>query len=56
MNTQTLTIQEFQRMMQSDDKKLPEVFKKVAELAKPADVRISIEKSKWLLAAWGGWS
>lgn len=41
MNTQTptVTIQEFQRMMQSRDKQLPEFLQKIVEVAKPEDVR-----------------
>lgn len=39
MNTQTLTIQEFQQMMQSSDKKLPEFLSKITKVAKPEDVR-----------------
>jgi hypothetical protein len=42
MNTQTITIQEFSRMMASDEKSvLPGFIREIVKLARPEDVRLS---------------
>jgi GTP-dependent phosphoenolpyruvate carboxykinase len=52
MNTQTVTIQEFQQMMKSADSKLPEFLQKIVEVAKPEDVRVMTNKSAETMWGW----
>jgi hypothetical protein len=57
MNTQTITIQEFSRMMASDKKDvLPEFIREITKLARPEDVRLpktgEARPSKILFGGW----